>query len=142
MSKSEKYTSRDVPGACRLAVVAKFATHPRVSSFEKGGGISMTVPGEAISLNELLTQYVRYGTVAENAFRSGHYADTEDFDDVDLEKLSQDDLVEQASAVEEIRSRASEADSELKRRREKAIPGGGASQGKAGADTKPGEEKA
>lgn len=70
----------------------------RVSDVETPSGISMTVPGEGLSLKEMSERYRRTGMAPDprGSFRPGFYGDG-DLDDDDLQQVNQSDIVDQTA---------------------------------------------
>lgn len=121
MSKLKEITT------VNFARVAKYRVPGEVSPNhqESGGGLSMTVPGQAISIRELLIHYRDTGQLEEGIYRPGHFSDNSDFDDVDLEKFSNEDLADKVDIWHDIEERAKEAQAiereELKAREEARV---------------------
>lgn len=80
-------------------------------------GKSMTVPGESVSLRDLVTRFAISGDIREGVSRDGQYPDEEpDLDDDDLEKLSRSDGADQAEYLEQARASVQELSSQVKKK--------------------------
>lgn len=68
---------------------------------EAGGGESMTVPDESMSIREIMRKHVTGMRVMETLHRTGHYEDEVDFDSHDFEKVTKMDLSERQALSEQ-----------------------------------------
>lgn len=56
-------------------------------------GESVTVPGESMSIHEMLRRHGS-GLIDSSAYRTGHYDDDPDYDDIDMNQVKDLDLFE------------------------------------------------
>jgi len=79
---------------------------------ESGFGVSQTVPNQALSIDDIMSRYVRDRVVPEVSTRPGVYsgdADDVDFDSPDLEKLRDADLADRHEFVRDLSAGISSA---------------------------------
>lgn len=82
--------------------------HARVTlagDYETPTGVSMTEPGQGVSLKDLLQRFTRFGTTIDpSQMRRGYYSPSE-FDDEDLEQFAKADIVDQTEIINDVTSR-------------------------------------
>lgn len=89
---------------------------PRSSDLEKGGGVSLTVPSEAMSLRHILEKHAR--GIDPGVFGKEPVYFGGDFDDEDMEEVTRMDLADRSELAE--RNRQDVKDKELKAEQAKA----------------------
>lgn len=110
---SKKYESPTPQGGARFRHVHHY--DPKRGFEYQDTKDIRTIPGQGINLKDLLSRYVRYGTTIDPSYyRSGHFTEGEDLDDVDLEKLANEDISVQAEVSAELSLRAEDAHKVLK----------------------------
>lgn len=75
---------------------------PRPEDLEKGGGLSLTVPDESMSLRHILAKHSR--GVDASVFEKEPVYYGGDFDDQDLEEVTRMDLAEKSELLDKVRS--------------------------------------
>lgn len=81
---------------------------------EKGGGISETVPNDAMSIKEIMVRYARGMPITDQEKKEGKYAEGGNFDSPDLEALSRMDLAERSDYLELLKVEIEEKKERLK----------------------------
>lgn len=66
-------------------------------------GVSLTVPDECMSVQELLDRFINGQRIPDNLFRNGVFDDESGFDSDDVEKLRHADLAERDEVVERLK---------------------------------------
>lgn len=75
---------------------------PRPEDLEKGGGLSLTVPDESMSLRHILSKHARGMDMSHLEREPVYYGG--DFDDQDMEEVGRMDLAEKSELLEKVRS--------------------------------------
>ncbi|QCQ85051.1 hypothetical protein [Blackfly microvirus SF02] len=89
------------------------------SFYETGGGTSLTVPDETLSIKEILNKYVKGQNMSDMLSRqTGFNSEESNFDDPDLDALKRLDEIDRKEYAKSVQNDIANFESDLKRQQE------------------------